>query len=192
VALTTCTHNVHTHTGNTRQPEPQLKISLCSSAIPGHNSKDVISSHNSRNTTCLTPILSNNSRDTFWATTQGIPASRPSRYHQSIVDHVHQSRQTTLLHGIAWCNTLGAKRISFQTAWRGTCPPLSPSVLSSTTRHHTSTTSCTGFSALQPFSNPLPGNHTLPEYKFSYWSLHYHCSHSHVVPQSHYTNDWFT
>ncbi|QCD93797.1 hypothetical protein DEO72_LG5g1873 [Vigna unguiculata] len=64
-------HNQHTRTGNTRQPEPQLKGSLCSSAIPSHNSRDVIPSHNSRNTTCLTPMPSHNSRDMFRATTQG-------------------------------------------------------------------------------------------------------------------------
>ena len=69
-----CTsHNLHTHTGNTRQSEPQLKDSLCSSAIPSHNSRDVIPSHNSRNATCLPSILSHNSRN--------IPASRPLRYH---------------------------------------------------------------------------------------------------------------
>jgi len=82
-------HNLHTHTGNTRQPEPQLKSSSCSSVIPSHNSKDVILSHNSRNATCLTPILSHNSRDTFQATTQETPASRPSRYRQNLVDHTH-------------------------------------------------------------------------------------------------------
>ncbi|QCE01103.1 hypothetical protein DEO72_LG7g2395 [Vigna unguiculata] len=35
-------HNSHTHTGNTRQPEPQLKSSSCSSIILSHNSRDVI------------------------------------------------------------------------------------------------------------------------------------------------------
>jgi len=84
--IRTC-HNVHTHTGNTRQPEPQLKSSSCSSAIPSHNSRDSIPSHNLRNATCLTSILSYNSRDTFRATTQGTPASRTSRYHQSLVYH---------------------------------------------------------------------------------------------------------
>jgi len=39
-------HNQHTHTDNTRQPEPQLKSSSCSSAIPSHNSRDVILGHN--------------------------------------------------------------------------------------------------------------------------------------------------
>ena len=68
-------HNQHTHTGNTRQPEQQLQGSSCSSAIPSHNSRDVILSHNSRNTTCLTPILSHNSGDTFRATTQGTSAT---------------------------------------------------------------------------------------------------------------------
>ncbi|QCE03630.1 hypothetical protein DEO72_LG8g1655 [Vigna unguiculata] len=56
-------HNQHTHTGNTLPPEPQLKGSSRSSAIPSHNSRDAILSHNSRNTTCLTPIPSHNSRD---------------------------------------------------------------------------------------------------------------------------------
>jgi len=41
-------HNQHTHTGNTRQPEPTLKSSSRSSAIPSHKSRDVIPSHNSR------------------------------------------------------------------------------------------------------------------------------------------------
>ena len=90
-------HNVHTHTGNTRQPEPQLKSSLCSSAIPSHNSRDVIPSHNSRNATCLTPILSHNSRDTFRATTQGTPTSWPSRYHKSLVDHASPKHYKTHL-----------------------------------------------------------------------------------------------
>jgi len=58
-------HNLHTHTDNTRQPEPQLKSSLCSSAIPSYNSKDVIPTHNSRNATCLPNIPSHNSRDTI-------------------------------------------------------------------------------------------------------------------------------
>ncbi|QCD79484.1 hypothetical protein DEO72_LG1g3126 [Vigna unguiculata] len=62
-------HNSHTHIGNTRQSKPQLKDSSCSSAIPSHNSRDVIPSHNSKNVTCLTLILSHNSRDTFRATT---------------------------------------------------------------------------------------------------------------------------
>jgi len=73
---------VHTHTGNTRQLEPQLKSSSCSS---------VILSHNSRNTTCLTPIPSHNSRDTFRATTQGTLASRPLRYPRSLVNHENQT-----------------------------------------------------------------------------------------------------
>jgi len=67
-------HNTHTHTDNTRQPEPQLKSFSCSSgipshnsrdAIPNHNSRDAIPNHNSRNVTCLTSIPSHNSRDTF-------------------------------------------------------------------------------------------------------------------------------
>jgi len=70
-------HNQHTHTDNTRQPEPQLKSSSCSSAISSHNSRDAILSHNSRNDTCSTPIPSHNSRDTFRATTQGTPANWP-------------------------------------------------------------------------------------------------------------------
>jgi len=96
-----CTgHNQHTHTDNTRQPEPQLKSSSCSSAISSHNSRDIIPSHNSENATCLTPILSHNSRDTFRATTQGTPASPPLRYLRSLVDHAslikHNQTDTTL------------------------------------------------------------------------------------------------
>ncbi|QCE04046.1 hypothetical protein DEO72_LG8g2079 [Vigna unguiculata] len=56
---------MHTHTDNTRQLKPQLKSSSCSSAILSHNSRDAILSHNPRNATCLTTILSLNSRDTF-------------------------------------------------------------------------------------------------------------------------------
>ena len=82
-------HNLYTHTCNTRQLEPQLNSSLCSSVITSHNSRDSIPSHNSRNTTCLTPISSHNSRDTFLATTQGTPASQPLKHHQSLVDHAH-------------------------------------------------------------------------------------------------------
>ena len=82
-------NNSHTHTDNTRQPESQLKSSSCSSVISSHNSRDAIPSHNSRNAMCLTPIPSHNSRDMFRATTQGTPASRPLRYHWSIVDHAH-------------------------------------------------------------------------------------------------------
>ncbi|QCD79475.1 hypothetical protein DEO72_LG1g3117 [Vigna unguiculata] len=41
-------HNQHTHTDNTRQPEPQLKGSSCSSVILSHNLRDAIPSHNSR------------------------------------------------------------------------------------------------------------------------------------------------
>ncbi|QCE14515.1 hypothetical protein DEO72_LG11g1516 [Vigna unguiculata] len=76
-------HNPHTHTGNTRKPEPQLKGPSCSSAIPSHNSRDAIPSHNSRNTTCLTPISSHNSRDTSISRLAGdtcrqaLPAPRP-------------------------------------------------------------------------------------------------------------------
>ena len=58
-------HNSHTHTGNTRQSEPQLKECFCSSAILSHNSRDVILSHNLRNAMCLSLIPSHNSRDTF-------------------------------------------------------------------------------------------------------------------------------
>jgi len=88
---------MHTHTGNTRQHEPQLKSSSCSSTIPSHNSRDVILSHNSRNATCLTPIPSHNSRDTFRATTQGIPASRPLKYHQGLVDHAPPTQAIQVL-----------------------------------------------------------------------------------------------
>jgi len=39
-------HNQHTHTNNTCQPEPQLNSSSCSSVIPSHNSMEVIPGHN--------------------------------------------------------------------------------------------------------------------------------------------------
>ena len=35
-------HNQDTRTSNSRQPEPQLKGSSCSSTIPSHNSRDTI------------------------------------------------------------------------------------------------------------------------------------------------------
>jgi len=64
-----CTsHNSHTHTDNTRQPEPQLKSSSCLSAILSNNSRDAIPIHNSRNATYLTPIPSHNSRNTSKST----------------------------------------------------------------------------------------------------------------------------
>ena len=92
----TCNY-VHTHTGNTRQPEPQLKSSSCSFAIPSHNSRDVISSQHSRITTCLTAIPSHNSRDMFRATTQGTLEGRPLRYPRSLVDRAHQNEQNMIL-----------------------------------------------------------------------------------------------
>ena len=46
-------HNLHNHTNNTHQSEPQLKDSSYSSAILSHNARDVIPSHNSRNATCF-------------------------------------------------------------------------------------------------------------------------------------------
>ncbi|QCD87161.1 hypothetical protein DEO72_LG3g1695 [Vigna unguiculata] len=100
----TC-HNTYTHTGNTRQPEPQLKSFSCSSAILSHISRDVILSHNSRNVTCLTPISSYNSRN---------PASRPSRYHQSFVDHAHpkQTKLMPLHHCLALLRSRHAKLAS--------------------------------------------------------------------------------
>jgi len=75
-------HNSHTYTDNTRQSKPQLRDFSCSSAIPSHNSRDVILSHNSRNVTCLPSILSHNSRDIVPShNSRNIPASRPLRYH---------------------------------------------------------------------------------------------------------------
>ncbi|QCD99854.1 hypothetical protein DEO72_LG7g1140 [Vigna unguiculata] len=91
-----------------RHPKPQLKRCHLS--------------HNSRNDTCLTPISSNNSRDMFCATTQGTPASRPSGYQQSLVDHTHPKQANTRL-----ASTLSPGAVlelpdktCFKTAWRGT------------------------------------------------------------------------
>ncbi|QCD86584.1 hypothetical protein DEO72_LG3g1108 [Vigna unguiculata] len=112
-------HNQHTHTGNTRQPEQQLKGSSCSSAIPSHNSRDAILSHNSRNTTCLTPIPSHNSRDTFRATTQGTPAIPPLSITKSIIDHAYRINNTnTAVVKIVWRGTRTARHCRFQTAWK--------------------------------------------------------------------------
>jgi len=90
-------HNSHTHTDNTRQSEPQLKNSSCSFVILSHNSRDVILSHNSRNAICLPSIPSHNSRDIIPSpNSRNTSASRPLRYHQSLVDHAHP-KQTTVL-----------------------------------------------------------------------------------------------
>ncbi|QCD99745.1 hypothetical protein DEO72_LG7g1030 [Vigna unguiculata] len=81
-------HNPHTHTGNTRQLELQLKSSSCSSAIPSHNPRDAISSHNSRNT-----------------------SKPPLRHHQSLVDHAHPKQAKHLcLSNIAWRYSRVARR----------------------------------------------------------------------------------
>jgi len=103
-------HNVHTHTGNTRQLEPQLKSSSCSSDIPRHNWRDVIPSHNSKNVTCLTPIPSHKSRNISKSTLETS---------LKLVDHAH-SKQTKhpCFINIAWRYTPGA--IGLQTAWQGT------------------------------------------------------------------------
>ncbi|QCD83795.1 hypothetical protein DEO72_LG2g4142 [Vigna unguiculata] len=72
-------HNQHTHTGNTRQPEPQLKGPSCSSAISSHNSRDAIPSHNSRNTTYIIRTQSCSSIDRLAGDTcrQALPTPRP-------------------------------------------------------------------------------------------------------------------
>jgi len=81
-------HNSHTHTDNTRQSEPYLKDSLCSSAISSHNSRDVILSHNSRNVTCFSPIPNHNSRNTL--------ARWSLRYHQRLVNHAKANKSQIL------------------------------------------------------------------------------------------------
>ena len=102
--------------------QPQLKSSSCSSAIPRHNSRDTILSHNLRNDTCLTSIPSHNSRDTFRDTTQGTPVSRPSRYHQNLVDHAHPKHANTSLASALLPGTAfePPNDIRFQTAQRKT------------------------------------------------------------------------
>jgi len=91
--ICTC-HNAYTHTGNTRQPEPQLKSSSCSFAIPSHNSRDAIPSHNLRNATPLTPIPSHNSRNISKPTFEVSPKlGRPRTSNTS---------KAPLLHSIAW------------------------------------------------------------------------------------------
>jgi len=106
-------HNTHTHTGNTRQPKPQLKSSSCSSAIPSHNSRDVIPSHNSRNATCLTPIPSHNSRNTSKPTFKISP--KPCRPRTSKSSKTNFATATWL---DAAMESPGVTR--FQTAWQGT------------------------------------------------------------------------
>jgi len=121
-------HNPHTHTGNTRQPEPQLKSSSCSSAIPSHNLMDAILSHNSRNITCLTPIPSHNSKDTFWATTQGTPTSRPLKHHQGLVDHAPPNQEKHFYYTLSPGITHKAPSATgIQTAWRGDAYRKAPS-----------------------------------------------------------------
>ena len=75
-------HNQHTHIGNTRQPELQLKSSSCSSVIPGHNSRYVIPSHNWRNTTCFNPYpepqLKEHQQSHLWSITK------------SLIDHAYR------------------------------------------------------------------------------------------------------
>jgi len=112
-------HNTHTHTGTTRQPEPQLKSSSCSSVISSHSWRDAIPSHNSKNVTCLTPIPSHNSRDTFQATTQGTPASWPLSYPRSLADHAVIQAKYNSTSTIPPGATHGAPSIfHFQTVWR--------------------------------------------------------------------------
>ena len=89
-------HNSHTHTGNTRQFEPQLKDSSCSSAIPSHNSRDAILSHNSRNATYFPSIPSHNLRDTVLSrNSRNTPTRQSLRYHQCLVNHTHPKQQVT-------------------------------------------------------------------------------------------------
>jgi len=47
-------HNQHTHTSNTRQPEPQLKEYHVLNPYPEPQLKGYVPSHNSRNTSNLT------------------------------------------------------------------------------------------------------------------------------------------
>jgi len=102
--------------------------SSCSSAIQSHNSRDVIPSHNSRNTTCLTPIPSHNLRDTFRATTQGTPTNPPFKSTaRRLVDYNFSIKSpscssTNRLVGDTYRQALPAPRppgaASSQTAWR--------------------------------------------------------------------------
>jgi len=51
----------------------------------------------------LNPYPELKSRDTFRATSHGTPASRPLKYHQSLVDHAHPKQAKHLcLSNIAW------------------------------------------------------------------------------------------
>ena len=97
-------HNSHTHTGNTRQSEPQLMECSCSSAIPSHNSRDVISSHNSRNSMCLPTIPSHNSRDTVMShNSRNTPTSRSLKYHpKPCRPRTSKAYQKSCLCIIAW------------------------------------------------------------------------------------------
>jgi len=114
-------HNTHTHTGNTRQPDQHLKGSSCSSTILSHHSRDVILSHNSMNATCLTPIPSHKSRDTFRAITQGTsnkPIFKVSpKHYRSRTSKANKASTSTLSPGAA---PEPPSETRFQTAWRGT------------------------------------------------------------------------
>ncbi|QCE11584.1 hypothetical protein DEO72_LG10g2817 [Vigna unguiculata] len=114
-------HNTHTHIGNTRQPDQQLKGSSCSSTILSHHSRDVILSHNSRNATCLTPISSYKSRDTFRAITQGTsnkPIFKVSPKHCRSCTSKENKASTSALSPDAAPEPPSETR--FQTAWQGT------------------------------------------------------------------------
>jgi len=99
---------VHTHTGNTRQLEPQLK--RC------HSEPQLKECH------VLNLYPEPQFKDTFRATTQGTPASRSSRYHRSLVHNAHPKQEKVSLASALSPGTtpepLGETR--FQTAWRGT------------------------------------------------------------------------
>jgi len=89
-------HNQHTHTGSTGQPELNSRVPYVHppsrAQLEGcHSEPQLKECH------MLNPYPELNSRDTFQATTQGTPASRPLRYPRSLVDHAHHSKQDTNL-----------------------------------------------------------------------------------------------
>jgi len=114
------TTHTHTHIDNIRQSEPQLKECSCSSAIPSHNSKDAISSHNSRKATCLPTIPSHNSSDIVLShDSRNTLASRSLRYHRKPC----RPNTTKACKHYALALSLGAAlelpgEIQLQTAWR--------------------------------------------------------------------------
>ena len=113
----------HSHRQNS-PTRAQLKGSSCSSAIPS-STRGVSFRAQLKECHVLNPYPKLNSRDTFWATTQRTPASRPIRFHRSLVDHAtNTSNETSLCyHQIAWHCSRGVRCCRFRSPGGGRVPP---------------------------------------------------------------------